>query len=444
MSKSATLVLVLAVAGATTTAQSADRLIATGTIQGGGPLVLYEMAPRGAVLATIAVLPGGHWPEAIEMAEDNRSLRVFTRTTAQFGFGTIFDVDPSGTVTTFFAGLPLIRPSHAWLDDNGRWRVLNGQLGSGIVDVLDVTPTAATTITSFAGRFVYGASEDVVSGQLVLRTLRENVQAAATPEYVRVDPRTGTITAFAPARLRDHPIYGAKRPPFDPERGGVLDLAYHSLSVYASLVFVDPENGLSEISGQLPGEQPIDLVRAGGRSHPVAFHAFTKHVLQGYSAIQIAGDGSVRSVTRFGWAGYPLFVSTPICRKGSRHLAWSLVAAPNRRTLAIDVPGESGRPYALAFSLRGAVPGLRLLSGRTIPLAFDALSTLCLSGGIPGVLDRTIGRLDASGRAVARIDANALGAAARGVTLFGAAVVLDPSAPDGIAHILGPTRVDFR
>lgn len=443
MPKPVAILLAVASLCACAAAQPADRLAVTGTIQGGGPLVLYEMTPRGALVSTLAVLPTGHWPEAIEMAPDNRSLRVHTRTTAQFGFGTIFDVDPSGVVTTFFAGLPLMRPSHAWLDDDGRWRVLNGQLGSGIVDVLDVTPASATTITSFTGRFVYGASEDVVAGQLVLRTYRENFMAPATPEYVRVDPDTGAITGFAAMRGRDHPVYGAKHPPVDAERGGVFDLAYHSLQLYTSLVFVDPENGLAEISGRLPAEQPIDMVRAGGRSHPIALHAFTAHLQQGHSAVQIAGDGSVRSVTRFRWAGFPLFVSTPICRIGSRHLAWSRVATPNRRTLAIDVPGEAGRAYALAFSLRGAVPGMRLPSGRTIPLAFDALSTLCVNGGIAGVLDRTVGRLDANGRAVARVDANPLGAAVRGITLYGAAVVFDPSAPDGIAHILGPTRVDL-
>jgi hypothetical protein len=79
-----------------------------------------------------------------------------------------------------------------------------------------------------------------------------------------------------------------------------------------------------------------------------------------------------------------------------------------------------------------------------IPLVFDSLTMLCLQGGIPGVIEGTVGTLDAFGEARVKVDTNAFGTRLAGFRFWAAAVVLDPNAPSGVSHVLGPTLLAIR
>ena len=117
--------------------------------------------------------------------------------------------------------------------------------------------------------------------------------------------------------------------------------------------------------------------------------------------------------------------------------------APNDRELSISVPGAAGRFFAVGMSLSGTRPGIPVKPNREISIVVDPLTSLCLAGGVPGILGPTAGSLDAQGRAVVRVNANPLGSTVQGLRAWLAAVVLDPQAPDGISHVLGPELITF-
>ena len=85
-----------------------------------------------------------------------------------------------------------------------------------------------------------------------------------------------------------------------------------------------------------------------------------------------------------------------------------------------------------------------LPDGRVIGLFPDTLTRLSLSGGIPGILERTVGFLDLFGRAAVKVDVNPLGNAIKGLRVWACALVIDASAPSGVAAIAGPTILTIR
>ena len=83
-------------------------------------------------------------------------------------------------------------------------------------------------------------------------------------------------------------------------------------------------------------------------------------------------------------------------------------------------------------------PGIVLRDARVIPIVPDNLTTLCLTGGAPGLLENPLGVLDGNGEARVRVNLNPLGKTASGLRLWAAAIVLDPKAPLGVGAIHGP------
>lgn len=106
----------------------------------------------------------------------------------------------------------------------------------------------------------------------------------------------------------------------------------------------------------------------------------------------------------------------------------------------VSVPTHANQPYAMAASF-GASPGIPAGSGRRIPLNPDAL--FAASRTLPSVFQSFNGTLDARGQATARIAVPAA-AALSGVSLFVAAVVLDPSQPNGIGVVSNAERLRIR
>ena len=133
------------------------------------------------------------------------------------------------------------------------------------------------------------------------------------------------------------------------------------------------------------------------------------------------------------------YTLTPVLRVGSRHLSWFMNSAPNDRYLDLSFPGEGGYAYAVGLTFTGVRPGPLLSDGREIPLLVDQLTLISLTGGVPGVLENTLGILSAQGRARVRVNLNPFGSALKGLRIWATALVLDPQASSAVAYIEGPT-----
>jgi hypothetical protein len=102
----------------------------------------------------------------------------------------------------------------------------------------------------------------------------------------------------------------------------------------------------------------------------------------------------------------------------------------------LNAPGHGGKAYVVAVSAAGTRPGIALPDGRRVPLAFDTLSYLSLLGSLSPFLSNNIGTLDKSGTALAKLDLSTLPSGANDTLLWIGAVVLDSSAPLGMALIV--------
>jgi hypothetical protein len=118
--------------------------------------------------------------------------------------------------------------------------------------------------------------------------------------------------------------------------------------------------------------------------------------------------------------------------------------APNDRSLHVSFPGEAGRLYVVGLSLTGIRPGVVLPDARVIPIVPDGLTRLSTAGGAPGVIEGTLGKLDARGRARVKIHANRFGQALKGLRVWAVALLLDPASRHGIAYISHPTQMTIK
>ncbi len=98
----------------------------------------------------------------------------------------------------------------------------------------------------------------------------------------------------------------------------------------------------------------------------------------------------------------------------------------------------AGRSFVVAASLAGARPAAVLPDGRELFLRPDPLTALTAQGPLPPYFTGNVGALDARGRAQGRIDLSRFGPAVDGIVVHLCGVVLDPSAPSGIAWVLDP------
>lgn len=127
---------------------------------------------------------------------------------------------------------------------------------------------------------------------------------------------------------------------------------------------------------------------------------------------------------------------------GSRNLHTTRTA-PGKYTVAIDLPVNGGLSYVLAASFSGPTPASPLPDGRRIPLVFDSLTKLTVSGLSAPYVTNTVGVLNAFGRATATIDLGPLTNALRGSAIWLCVVTFDPAAPLGLSIITDPHIVKF-
>ncbi len=104
-------------------------------------------------------------------------------------------------------------------------------------------------------------------------------------------------------------------------------------------------------------------------------------------------------------------------------------------SVRLDVPSDAGKAFAIAMTLSGPRPGFPLPDGRRVPLVIDTIAAASIGGRLP-FFTGNLGVLNATGTAVANLDASFLPAAANGILAWFGAVTLDPNAPNGIATIV--------
>jgi len=398
---------------------------------------LLEMDDQGNVFGSFATLPLNFTPLQLVNSPDNRSVRALG---AAGTTPALLECDRHGIVTTVVSGAPLRSPVVLARNDEGDTLIVDDGGAPGAWDVWRLRTGSLSRLCTLAADRVTGARMDPESGLLAIRAF----WSGKVQGYFRVDPATGSVTTVATLPPGGQDLAeGARRFAYDASRGVFVDINYDGLNGMSKLVHVHPVQGITKITPLGPTVTGHDLVEAGGRAAPVRYCVYAHQVQPARDLlIHIAGDGTVlRSlpVTGIPWIG-----QTPLLRKRSNHLEWFVAQAPNDRVLRLSFPGEAGRIFVVGFSLSGMRPGVFLPDGRHVPVAVDTLTLLCLSGGVPGFITNTVGVLSAAGEAAVRVNANRLGPQARGIKVWAAALVLDPGAPFGIAHIAGPEILVLR
>jgi len=391
----------------------------------------------GKVLSTLASFPTGTFIYGLTMAGDNKSYRaVGYQYQAPNYNGFILDVSSGGAVTTLAAGLPLYRPMGMIRNCDGDWYVLNQGTTYNDIEILTLRGNKVTTLSRALNLYRYGHGLDPDTGQLVVRGMTRTSPYAYG--YFRIDPAKGTVTQFAVYKTTTSTYYGAKELIYEGRSGALIDLIYDTSTMSGTMVRVHPEIGITKMPYPAMNGYGYDFVEAGQRVQTHAYYAMgrTTAAPYTYGLFRIDSTGRGQGMSSLSFTPYSV---TPVLRIGSRHLSWTVNSAPNDRYLDLSFPGEGGYNYAVGLTMTGVRPGPLLSDGRELPLVADQLTLLSLTGGVPGVLENTVGALSAQGRARVRINLNPFGSALKGLKIWATALVLDPQASSAVAYIEGPS-----
>lgn len=405
-----------------------------------GANTLLEIDLRGRTLRTIATLPSMNVYQLLH-ANDNRDMLVFGQANSPALTWLLLRVTPAGTLTTvlntpLLPAVPLIHP-----DGDGNYLITQRNPTFTDTYFLLLTGGQLTPLAIAVGLTADGFTIDPRDGRILLRGFTPQLVFG----YYGFDLRTSAITTLTqPAyNIRNLGI-GARAPIFRPAGADFVDLYASGPKLVGAVVRVDGR-GLRTVTSFGPYTWPSDVVLADGRAHPVAFRALVYETLQQKSSriVGLLENGTAVNVSP--WiTGFTTWQRNTLLRLGGRHVVFQRTAPPNNGTLSVSFPRESGRPYIAAFSLSGVTPGFSLADGRTIPLNPDVLTAVTVSAGLPGLITRNVGKLDATGRTTVNVTLNALGSVVRGTRLWASVVVLDPRASGGIAHISEPTLIELR
>ncbi len=340
------------------------------------------------------------------------------------GDGVVFEMDRNGVITSVVY-LPGTMPNAVWPSSDGDWLVETAGASHRL------TPGGLVPIAQFGNSFGYARGRDEETGEWIMKA-----RIGQTHAMYRVDPFTGAVSTFW-----SRPGYqvwesGSTEYPYDAATGGFLEVENQTASPYLGIRTQGSAMTSLWSAGAITGS--FDLVARARGGRRAAYHVVARLVSTIPNLVltaRIAADG-----TELGRNTLPSFVVSSVSQvavEGSRHLSWHMVTPPNGRRMLISAPSRPGAAYTAAFSLTGVRPGIPIGS-RTVPLVPDTLTALCLAGGIPGVIQNTVGVLDANGEANVTFDTNAFGPALAGIRAWGGAVVFDPQSPNGVSHVLGP------
>lgn len=314
----------------------------------------------------------------------------------QSGSGSLVRIDPNGAVTSIVAqGVPFPRAIESAAD--GSYLLLDS-LDSIHRAASNAIARIATVPPPFGG---FSMTIDPVTGDYWLLGFGGTV--------AQVDHRTRAVTTLTPTPFRF---------------GTGID---HDEATDSFVVITETLQTVLRSDRQL---RVVSSFRTAGQAMSVRLFPETGHV----HVLQLNS-----TVSEYTLAGV-VIRTTPIPRVdpfsldvyGSRPLAGRGTGARGTvYRLSLGFPGGAGLPYAIALSLGGIGPGIRLPDGRTIALALDGLFTWTAGrGDIPGLTQGLRGNLSPTGQAVATIAIPGwLPARQR---IFAAAIAFDRNAPSGI------------
>lgn len=430
----------LALSACLPAAAQLDSIVLTAYDTSAQSYILLNVNPTGSA-STITSLPP-FTPYQILHRSDNTGYRIIGQSSATGYPGEVLDVDAKGKLTTLVSTTLLTAAALMVADEDGD-HLIATRAPNLDTYIVRLRGSQLTTVSTAVNLAIDGLSFDPESGQVLVRGF---LNTPLQWGYYRVDPRSGAVTTFTQPPvwgIRNMGV-GSRTLPYRGKYGDNVDLFVHGSMLVGALIRLDAENGASTLNTFGNYSYPSDLVEAGGRAFPVRYRALIYQTLgkNHSSIVDLREDGTALGVLPL--PGLRTHQRTSMVRARGNHLAWKLTAPPNDRLLHLSFPGEGGRDYVVGASLSGVSPGLPLADGRVVPVTFDGLTRLGLAGGIPGVLEGTLGRLDASGRAVVKVNANALGPGLKGLRIWFAALVLDPSASSGVAHVVGPRLIELR
>jgi len=406
---------------------------------------VYRIGRDGSIQQTMARLNANQIPVSLVQDEHNSGFYILGNWYGTQPYGFVEHVTRTGVHTTVHATTPWSRfPVHMLRDGDGRWLVLDNDLNvpQGVV-VYDFRGKTLTSLSRAVNLWAWAAAIHPATGQILLRG-----QTKSNPMdfgYFSIDPATGQWTKVATSSTLIYTAVGSREPIYDAGLDCFWDNPYDLTGNGTKVLRVNRTFGLSTFR-YLAGLTPTALEPAGGRSVAWPFRALLSTsltTLASFSLYDMDRTGSVIPVGTVPGSGR-LWARSDLLRRDSRHLTWVMNRPPHDRSLLMSFPGESGRPYVVGLSVSGTHPGVPLPDGRTIPLNVDGLTAISVTGGLPGMVTGTVGNLDASGTATARLDVTPVAPVLKGLRVIAAAVVADPNAPSGLAHVSQATGFTIR
>jgi hypothetical protein len=383
---------------------------------------LLRISPLGVTTTIVAGLFRSGDFNMLAMDSDNTMIVVLETNRTTPPWNLVYRIDPGSgrVVSTIFSGPPMINVQH-WvsLDQNGDYLVCEGNNapGSGLYKIKRDGSRISTLFYLPGGNFLC-FTEDKLSGDWVIGDARGM-------QILQIDRILGTVKT------------SVALPGVSISTGMQQDPALVDIIVTATppgILAYDPTRCTLRTIVNQSGFAPncLTLDRAPSASGALIYTGDAQPVSGQISRFDRQGRnlGPLASTGQRGCLGLTF--------EGSRNLAPYLVTAPNDRSIQLSFPGSGGRVFILAMSLLGCTPGVKLPDSRVIPLNPDSLTAITTAGAFHPFLTGNIGNLDASGRAVARFNANPLGVGARGLRVWAAAAVLDVNAPSGVDVISPP------
>jgi len=359
------------------------------------------------------------------MAENNRDIYALTH--RWNSYAAILMLDPTGAIlSTVFTDTspPLLKYANSMhLDQNGKLVVYDT---SGTIYEVDPGTGFLTTVATVPTSNSYGtANVDIDTGDYlcfvgstlfrvdrISHAITTPVTASTSIARLNIEQDTLTGKAYAGTCCTDTAYE--------------LDL----VSGTAKLL-VGPQNFHGNYG--LRFDRRVDASMNRFYNGNCVFGTTTKN--NGISLIDT--NGNVKVLTSWpGGSGVPMMRSLEI--EGSREVQPVLIMPPNNRRVLLNFPGMAGKSYVSAVNISGIRPGIPLGDGRILNLVLDDIAIASLNGYLDFLVQNRVGSLDSQGSGVVGLNFNLLGPALKGLPVWFHVVVLDSSAPVGIAVVAEP------
>lgn len=379
--------------------------------------IVARLAPGLAVRRT-RIVPGGQI--ALAVAND-----------ASLTKATLLVIDMTATPPNVLTSITTGLVGDFDVTPDGKTAYLTGPATSTItiVDLAQSPPAPVGSIPTPTNTAAIRVSPD---GARLVAMHQPNAFTTAMRAWDLANPRQ-------PQSLGDAPVAAeasAVRPAFDPGNRFVVSVATTSLNPSFVMLFdahaATPSNLYMLAAGAFV-LQGLTVTRDGNR----AFVAVTeRHLPASIREVDLRNPNAPAFTNR---VMLRFFAPYELVAFGALHADGPVTIGANH-PVRLSVPTRGGASYAMAASF-GTAPGIPVGGGRVVPLQPDAL--FAASRALPSVFQNFTGVLDGQGQAVATVRVPAT-PALRGLSFFVAAVVLDPSQPQGIGTVSNAERLRIR